>query len=148
MPKIIVSVKIQKPKEEVYQLIKNFEDFPNFMQDVKSLKVIKRLSDNKILTAWNIEVDGAPIDWTEEDYFDEANFRIEFSMNEGSYNEYQGFWLLQGLHNATKLTLEANFDWGIPVLEKFIGKTLEDKARRSLLGMAQAIKKKAEKNYG
>lgn len=147
MPKVIVSVRIKKPREEVYKIMRDFEDFPAFMRDVKSLKIIKKVDSQKIITSWKIEVDGSPLEWTEEDYFNDANFRIDFNMLEGSYKEYQGFWLLQGLHNAAKLTIEVNFDWGIPVLEKFIGKALEDKARRSLLGMARAIKNKAEENH-
>jgi hypothetical protein len=45
------------------------------------------------------------------------------------------------------LTLEADFDWGIPMLEKYVGKALTEKARHGLLGMVQAVKSKIEKPY-
>lgn len=145
MPKICVSSIIKSPIDQVFKVIKNIEDFPNFMRDIKSLKIIKRL-DDKIITAWEIEIDGAPVCWKEEDCFDDANYQMKFSMVEGNYDEYQGRWLLQADANGTKLSIEADFDWGIPILEKYVGKALEDKARRSLLGMAQAIKNKIEKS--
>jgi ribosome-associated toxin RatA of RatAB toxin-antitoxin module len=145
MPKIEVSVKIRGPRDKVYKIIKDMENFPHFMREVKNLKIIKRM-DNALVTAWEIEVDGAPVNWKEEDYFDDANYQVRFNMLEGNYEEYQGRWLLQDIsRNHTRLTLEADFDWGIPILEKHVSKALEDKARRSLLGMIQAIKKKAER---
>lgn len=145
MSTIEVSVKIKGPKDRVYKAIKDMESFPNFMRDVKTLKIIKRFSENRIITAWETEIDGAPVNWKEEDLFDDANCQLKFNMLEGSYYEYQGYWIIQDFHNRTRLTIKADFDWGIPVLEKYVGKTLEDKARRGLLGMIQAIKNKVEK---
>ena len=134
MPAIEVSLKIKKPKEEVYKIIKKMEDFPTFMRDVKNLTVIKRM-DDRIVTAWETEIDDAPVSWKEEDYFDDAAFQLKFNMLEGSYKEYQGYWLLEDIHNGTKLTIKANFDWGIPILEKYVGKSLETKARRGIIGL-------------
>jgi uncharacterized membrane protein len=141
---IIASVKIRKPKEEVYLLIKNMQDFPDFMRDIKSLKVIKKPSTNQMITEWKIEIGGTLLRWREEDYFDNANFRINFNMLEGNYKEYRGYWLLQNSTLGSKLTIEANFDWGLPLLEKFIGKVLENRARGTLSAMLRAIKNKAE----
>lgn len=141
---ITKSIKIRKPKEEVYRLIKNMEDFPDFMRDIKSLKVIKKHNSNQMITEWKIEIAGAPIEWREEDYFDNANFRINFNMLEGNYKEYRGYWLLQNSMLGSKLTIEASFDWGLPLLEKFIGKVLENRARGTLAAMLRAVKNKAE----
>jgi len=146
MPKIQVSVKIKKRPEQVFKIIKDMESFPAFIRDVKSVKIIKR-TDDSLVAAWETDVDGAPVNWKEEVVFDEKNFQAKFNLLEGSYKAYNGRWMVEGHHNdSAKLTLEANFDWGIPILELYVGKALEEKARRGLLGMAQAIKKQAEKN--
>ena len=147
MPIIEASVTIKGSKSEVYKVLKNMEDFPNFMRDVKSLNIIKRLGDDRIVTAWETEIDGAPVHWKEEDYFDLANYQVKFNMLEGNYNEYQGYWSIQPSHNSVKLSIKLEVDWGIPVLEKYVGKVLESKARRGLLGMLYAIKNKVEKNH-
>ena len=55
----------------------------------------------------------------------------------------KGIWKLEGSNNGkTNVFISADFDWGIPKLEKFIGHILEKKARRSLRGMLNAITKK------
>jgi ribosome-associated toxin RatA of RatAB toxin-antitoxin module len=145
MPIIEASVIIKGSKNEVFEVIKNMEDFPRFMRDVKSLNIIKRISEDRIITAWKTEIDGAPVYWKEEDFFDQANYQVKFNMLEGNYKEYQGYWLIQPSHNSIKLSIKLEVDWGIPVLEKYVGKALEAKARRGLLGMLHAIKNKVEK---
>lgn len=147
MPQIKVCVNIKKPKEEVYELIKKMEDFPGFMRNVKSLKIIKQLEDNKAVTAWEADIEGVLLCWKEEDYFDDLNQEIRFNMLEGNYKSYRGRWLLEASPGGCKLTLEADFDWGIPVLEKYVGKALVEKARHGLLGMVQAVKSKIERSY-
>jgi len=147
MPRIEVSVNIKKPKREVYKVISDMEKFPDFMRDVKSLRIVKRVTDEHFITLWEIDIDGAPINWKEEVFFDQAGSQIKFSMMEGSYKKYHGAWSLQDSRLGTKLTMVVEFDWGIPILEKYVGKALEVKARRGLLGMIQAIKKEAENNH-
>ena len=147
MARIRVCVNIKKPQEEVYGAIKKMEDFPGFMGNVKSIKIIKHLEDNKVVTAWEADIEGVLLCWKEEDCFDDLNHEIKFSMVEGNYKGYRGRWLIESAEGGSKLTLEADFDWGIPMLEKYVGKVLVDKARHGLLGMAQAVKSKMEKSY-
>ena len=146
MPIVEVSTKIKRPRLEVYKAIKNMESFPEFMRDIKSLNVIKRLNENRIITSWETEIDGAPVSWKEEDIFDDDNFQVKFNMVEGYYKAYQGLWSMRSVADGTELSIRVEFDWGIPVLEKHVGKALENKARRSLRGMIQAIRKKLEKS--
>lgn len=144
MPHIEVSIIIKGASSKVYNTLKSMENFPNFMRDVKSLKIIKNFPD-QIITAWEIEIEGAPVKWKEEDIFDDEKLELNFNAIEGDYKEYRGKWKIIPQHSHTKLTIEANFDWGIPVLEKYVGKTLEKRARLALLGMLKAIKNKVEK---
>lgn len=138
------SITIKRLAPKVYQAIKNMEDFPNFIRDVKNLKIIKRIDDNKFVTFWEIEIDGAPLRWKEEDSFDDENLRLKFNMLEGDYSKYQGSWQINGDGKITKLTIEASLDWGIPVLEKYVRKAFESRARKSLRGMLRSIKKRVE----
>lgn len=139
-----VSVVIKKPKNEVYGVIRNIEEFPNFITGIQNLKIVGRKGDS-IITAWDVEIEGAPVSWKEEDYFDDANYKLAFNMIEGSYSEYKGEWLVQDCPQGAKLTIKANFEWGMPVLEKYIGRVLRNKARRGLLGIIHAIKNRLEK---
>jgi ribosome-associated toxin RatA of RatAB toxin-antitoxin module len=138
------SITIKRPAPKVYQAIKNMEDFPNFIRDVKNLKIIKRIDENKFISLWEIEIDGAPLRWKEEDSFDDENLQLKFNMLEGDYSKYQGSWQINGDGKITKLAIEASFDWGIPVLEKYVKKAFESRARRSMRGMLRSIKKRVE----
>ena len=144
MPKIEVSTIIKSSAAEVYKTIKNMESFPDFMRDVKSLKIIKNLPQGNI-TSWEIEIEGAPLKWKEEDIFDDERLELNFNAIEGDYKEYRGKWSVVLLRNSAKVSIEAEFDWGIPILEKYVGKTLVKRARLSLLGMLLAIKNRLEK---
>ena len=143
MARIEVSTRIKGPAERVYHTVKDMEDFPNFIRDIKSLKVIERLPD-KIITAWDIEIKGRPLSWKEEDVFDDGKLELSFSAFEGEYKQYQGRWKVRPQRNYAELSIELDFDWGAPMLEKYIGKTLKKRARLALLGMLLAIKKKVE----
>ncbi|MCM8782261.1 MAG: SRPBCC family protein [Candidatus Omnitrophica bacterium] len=144
MPRINVSVNIRDKAVNVYSVIKDMESFPGFMRDVKSLKVIKS-SPAKFISAWDIEIEGAPVKWKEEDIFDDEKLELRFNALEGDYKAYQGKWKIIPMDKYTKVVIEADFDWGIPALEKYVGKALEKRARLALAGMLQAIKKKMEK---
>jgi len=144
MPTIEVALDIRSPREQVYKILKDMESFPSFMRDVKNIKIVKEV-DGRIVTAWETEVEGAPVHWREEDFFDDANYQMKFNLLDGNYKGYNGLWSVENSLRGSKLKLKADFDWGIPVLEKYVGKALEEKARRGLLGMLQAIKIKAEK---
>ncbi|MDD5610534.1 MAG: SRPBCC family protein [Candidatus Omnitrophica bacterium] len=144
MPKIEVSSNIKSTADGVYSAIKNMESFPDFMRDIKSLKIIKKLS-NKIISEWEIDIEGAPVKWKEEDIFDDKKMELSFNALEGDYKEYRGKWKIVPMHNCTKVIIQAEFDWGIPVLERYVDKALRKKARLALGGMLQAIKNKMEK---
>jgi len=144
MPRIEVSANIRGTAIDVYNTIKNMESFPNFIRDIKSLRIIKKLPD-KIISTWEIEIEGAPVKWKEEDIFDDKKLELSFNALEGDYKEYRGRWKIIPMHDYTKVVIQADFDWGIPVLEKYVERALKKRARLALSGMLQAIKNKVEK---
>lgn len=144
MPKIEVSTIVRKKnKQEVYDLLKNMHKFPCFMRYVKKLKIIEK-TDNRFVSSWNIEIDGASIFWKEEDIFNDREMNLKFKMIEGDYSNYAGEWILDEMPFGTKITLSVSFDWGIPAFEMFVGNILQRKAAKSLKGMLTAIKQKLE----
>ena len=144
MHKVEISITIRCPKLKAYNTLKEMERFPEYMKFVKNIKVLER-SEKKFVTFWQLEIDGAPLTWRQEDYFDPDNFEIKFKMLEGDYQHYEGGWkVLDFDKNHCRITAEAQFDWGIPVLEAYVKKTLERKAKLALGGMLRALKNKLE----
>lgn len=144
MPFVSTSIIVSQSVDEVYNLLKDMERFSEFMRDIKKSKVVKREGD-KMITEWEAEVDGAPLRWVEEDIIDEKEKRISFRMLESDYESCTGEWKVEATSGGTKITLSANFNWGIPNLERFVGHILKRKAYKGLHGMLRCIKKELKR---
>lgn len=142
MASISVVAVIRRRKEIVYQALKDIEKFPSFMKGVKEIW-IRNSNGNRMTSLWKIDVDGTPIEWAQETILDDLEKKsVRFKMIEGDYDKYEGEWLLEEKEGGiTRVELHAVFDWGVPGLERFVGKVLEEKARLSLKGMLFAIRK-------
>ncbi len=141
MSKIKVSVTISETKEKVFEVIKAMDRFPEFMEDVKSVNIVYRSRD-KLITEWKTDIDGTPIEWTEEDIFDNKELICKFRTLKGNY-KYNGTWKVEEIGlGQTRITINTEFDWEVPNFEKFLGHILTKKARISLRSMLNAIKKK------
>lgn len=137
------SILIQGDIDRIYQMAKDMEHYPDFMPDVKSVKIIDS-SDNKTTTKWITSVDGTPICWTEMDEFDDQNKNIKYKLLEGDLDKFEGEWIFSENDQGTKITLTVDFDFGMPTLAELLGPILEEKVRENCTMMLTAMKKKVE----
>ena len=137
------SITIQGRREAVYELAKDMERYPEYMPDVKSVKVVER-NGNKTVTDWETSVEEIPICWKETDEFDDGNLRIRYALVEGDLDKFEGEWIFQDDEGKTKVTLTVDFDFGMPTLAELIGPVLEMKVRENSMMMLEAMKKKIE----
>lgn len=146
MAKVCVSAIIRTNKEMVYRALRNIEGFPHFLKDLRALSIVAS-GNGKVISDWKVDIEGTPIEWRQETIFDEANHnRILFRMIEGDYEKYEGQWNLKELSEGiTLVELHAEFKWGVPGLERFVGDILEQKACRSLKGMLYALRRKLQR---
>ncbi len=91
MPFVEAQIVIDAPPRDVYALAKEQERFPEFMPDVETVVVLERHAD-RIITRWKTLVEDAPIEWIEEDRFDDATPRIDYALLEGDLDTFQGAW--------------------------------------------------------
>src|ERR1700691_4286776 len=91
MPYVQVEIVVAAPARDVYELAEDHERFPELMPDVESVTVLERRSD-VIVTRWKTLVEEAPIEWTEEDRFDDARTRIEYRLIGGDMAPIEGSW--------------------------------------------------------
>jgi ribosome-associated toxin RatA of RatAB toxin-antitoxin module len=112
-----------------------------YATSIKKLEVLKR-EKNRILTAWEVEIDKIIIKWRQWDMLDAKNGLINFKMQDGEFEKYGGSWWIisDGAGGAT-LSVTANIDWGIPKLEIYVKKALEGKTRLLFKGFLKSIKK-------
>ncbi len=136
-------ITIGAPARDVYELAKEQERFPDFMPDVETVTVLERHPDY-IVTRWKTLVEDAPIEWTEEDRFDDLTPRIDYKLIEGDLDTFEGAWTFEPDVNGTRVLLTVEFDFGVPTLAELIGPTLEKKVRENCAMMLAALKREAE----
>jgi ribosome-associated toxin RatA of RatAB toxin-antitoxin module len=144
MPYVEVAIDVAAPARDVYELAKDQERFPQFMPDVESVTVIER-RDDAIVTRWKTLVEEAPIEWTEEDRFDDARTRIDYKLIEGDLDKFEGAWTFEDAGDGTThVVLGVEYDFGVPTLAELIGPTLQRKVEENSEMMLQGLKREAE----
>ena len=143
MPYVETSIVIDAPASRVYELAKEQERFPQFMPDVESVSVLER-HPTHIITRWKTLVEEAPIEWTEEDIFDDVNTRIDYKLIEGDLDKFEGAWTFVERDGVTHVCLGVEYDFGVPTLAELIGPILHKKVEENSLMMLRALKEKCE----
>jgi coenzyme Q-binding protein COQ10 len=143
MPYVETSIAIAAPARVVYELAKDQGRFPEFMPDVESVSILERHPEF-VLSRWKTLVEEAPIEWTEEDRFDDVNLRIDYRLLEGDLDKFEGSWTFRESAGETHVQLGVDYDFGVPTLAELIGPTLERKVRENSEMMLAALKKEAE----
>lgn len=143
MPYVESRIVIDAPARVVYELAKNQERFPEFMPDVETVTILERSAGGAI-SRWKTLVEEAPIEWTEEDRFDDEALRIEYRLLEGDLDKFEGAWTFEHRAGATHVVLGVDYDFGVPTLAELIGPTLQQKVRENSEMMLAALKRQAE----
>jgi ribosome-associated toxin RatA of RatAB toxin-antitoxin module len=143
LPYLEASIVVDAPARDVYELAKDQERFPQFMPDVESVTIVERLAD-RVITRWKTLVEEAPIEWTEEDLFDDARARIDYKLLEGDLDKFEGSWTFVNGEGRTHVKLTVDYDFGVPTLAELIGPTLHRKVQENSDMMLAALKREAE----
>jgi ribosome-associated toxin RatA of RatAB toxin-antitoxin module len=145
MPFVETTIVVDAPARIVYELAKDQERFPEFMPDVELVTVLERDdARRRTVSRWKTLVEDAPIEWTEEDYFDDAALRVDYKLLEGDLDTFEGAWTFEERDGATFVRLGVEYDFGVPTLAELIGPTLHRKVRENSEMMLAALKVRAE----
>lgn len=147
MPNAITSIQIAAPRHKIYELAKDMERYPQFMRDVESVKVLSR-DGSRMVSRWKALVEEAPIEWTEEDFFDDANTRIDYKLIAGDLDKFEGTWTFEEEGGVTNVVLTVDYDFGVPSLAELIGPTLQQKVEENSLMMLEGLKAECEGREG
>jgi ribosome-associated toxin RatA of RatAB toxin-antitoxin module len=143
MPFVSTSIVVHAPPRSVYELAKDQERFPDFMPDVELVTVLERDGD-RVVSRWKTLVEEAPIEWIEEDRFDDAALRVDYELLEGDLDTFEGAWTFEERDGATFVKLDVEYDFGVPTLAELIGPTLHKKVQENSEMMLAALKREAE----
>lgn len=137
---------INAPVERVYQIARNIERFPEFMDDVVEVTILEQTPERQV-SHWValIEEFNRTLQWTEEDFWNEAEHTCEFRMLEGDFSAYRGTWTFEPDEQGTLVTLVVEYEYNVPLIGPLIKKLLHKKVQANCDNMLAALKAEAEK---
>lgn len=140
-------IEINAPAKVVYDVASQTEKFPEFIPDVKVIKILDK-KDNQQQTYWEANIDGIMFKWEELDVFNPEDLSVEYKLIKGDVDKFEGYWKINSLsNNKSKLTLYLDFDVNIPMLANLIMPTIRFKVKKNVQSMLKSIKERSEKLY-
>ena len=145
-------IEVAAEPSAVFRLAQRVENYPAYMPDVKSVKVLERRDDGYARVAWIARAHVASIDkdikWVEEQWWNPDTLSAKYQLLEGDYKHYGGEWTFTASAVGTKIRQRIDFDLGLPLVGALIGKLLDKIMQDNLDSMLKAIKERAESAKG
>ncbi len=145
MPTAESEIVIERPVAEVYALAQDIERFPEFMADVQSVEILEDDPPRRV-SRWTgvIKEFNRTVEWTEEDYWDDEAHVCTFVQLEGDFSEYSGRWEFVEVPEGTRMRLEVNYEYDVPLIGALIKNLLHKKMQQNTDAMLAALKEEAE----
>jgi len=147
MPTVENSIWIRADLDRVYAVARDTEAFPEFMPDVKSIRVLERSDDGRrMVVEWVgiIPEFKTTVKWVEEDLWDDAEHTCAFRFVSGDFKEYHGLWRFTPEGDGTRFDSSVTYEYEIPLIGPLIKGVILKKMRENVDRLQQAIKGKAE----
>ncbi len=141
------SIEIKGALEDVYSLAKQIEAFPEFMPDVKSVKILEKSEDGcRTVSEWVgiVKEFKTTLKWVEEDIWNDTDHTCTFSLVKGDYGKYSGEWKFTDIGGATRWDSVIDFEYDIPLIGPLIKGIIVNKMRENVENMLAALKRKIE----
>lgn len=145
MPIIEVRRVLAAPVTRVVEIAKAVEDYPQFMPDVKSVKVLESQDDGRLQkVAWVglIRQFNREIKWVQEDHWVSPH-RVEFRQVEGDYDKMEGYWEFVDADGKTEFTNVLDYEYRVPLLGALVSRVVEFLVRQNLESIMDGIEKRA-----
>ena len=133
------------PLEKVIAIAKNVEEYPTFMPDVKSVKVLESQDDGrlqKVQWVGIIKQFAREIRWIQEDQWVSPT-RVEFKQLEGDYDKMEGYWEFADADGSTEFTNVLDYEYRVPLLGALVTKVVEFLVRQNLESIMDGIERRA-----
>ncbi len=147
MPRVEVETFVRAPADHVYAVAKDVEQFPEFMPDVESLRVIQR-EGNRTVTAWVGKIQGRRVAWTEEDEWDDEKRACTFRQREGDFDRFEGVWTFDPAPGGCAVRLVLDYDLHVPLLGPLLTNLVRQLVHKNAEGMLEALRRRAEETAG
>lgn len=147
MARVELELPIRAPVEVVYAVAKDVEAFPQFMPDVKSIRILERSEDgSRTLTEWVAYASQLKLQvkWVEEDLWDDNAHTCRFRQAKGDYDQMEGIWQFMPHPEGTLFRCTLDYELRVPLLGAIVQKVVHHLVQQNLKGIMEGIKQRAE----
>lgn len=146
MPRVESSIIINGHIDKVYECAKDVERFPDYMPDVKDVKIIERGENGRVVTEWTAYIPDfkMSVKWTEEDLWDDEAKRCDFKLVKGDYTAYSGFWTFDPVDGGIQFDSVVDYEYNIPLIGALIQGLVQRKVQENVDQILSAVKGKVE----
>jgi uncharacterized membrane protein len=124
------------------------ETFPEYMPDIKSVKVLSRSEDtNTVVSEWVGEVPKFhnKVRWTEEDVWDKQKGTCTYRQIGGDYDVFEGVWTFTTIEGGqTRFDAWLNYEITIPVVGILMKQIIHKTMVENLKSTMYAIRRRCE----
>jgi ribosome-associated toxin RatA of RatAB toxin-antitoxin module len=144
MPVVETSVYVDAPVDTVVAVVKDYEKYPEFMPDLKSIQVLEQ-DEKRVLAKWTGRIEEVKMDikWTQEDVW-MSEHHTHFRQTTGDYEKMEGDWRFTPEGNGTRFDSVVDVEFRIPLVGALIKGLIAKKAKENLESTLNAIKNRAE----
>ena len=148
MPRVESSIFILAPRDQVIEVARDNEAFPEFMADLDSLTVREKSPDGlRVVSDWVGIVPrfGNKIRWTEEDIWNLEAGTCTFRQLSGDYDQFEGVWRFTEIGgNTTRFDSVLDYKLEIPLVGGVIKAIIQKTMQNNLDSTLAAVKRQCE----
>jgi len=125
---------------DVFGALCSFERYPQCADAVHSLTILERNGD-RMITRWEVLFHKGLLRWIEEDHIQVLADKclIQFRQLEGDVEYFAGEWGVRDEDYGSSLWFKAEFDIGIPTLDRTLGPIAEDALRQNIRSIVAGL---------
>jgi coenzyme Q-binding protein COQ10 len=124
--------------EKSFRIVQEVERFPEFMNNVTSVEIISADNNCKVV-AWEMVIDDAPLNWTEEIRYDSKQRRASFRALDGVFERFDGYWQVSTNGTGSIVEVLIDYDLGVPEIEDIVGPILKERLLDNLDAMLSSL---------
>ncbi|POB10910.1 MAG: cyclase [Sulfobacillus thermosulfidooxidans] len=143
MPVVTVTEVVPASMTSIYKILSDMQRFPEFMKNVESVTIAEQ-GEDYTHSVWRTKLQGATFQWTERDEFFPQQGRISYRQIQGDLKKFEGFWQLRQTSEGTEVTLQTDFEFGMPMLASLLNPVAKLAIRENAKAMVRAIGEKAQ----
>jgi coenzyme Q-binding protein COQ10 len=147
VPIVQNSIQIQAPVTDVFRIAMDVERFPEFMPDVRSVRILEQSEDGRrTVVEWVgiIPEFKTTVKWVEEDRWDESKHTCRFTLVRGDFKTYGGVWRFVPDDGGTRFESEVEYEYDIPLIGPLIKGLIHKKMQENVDRLQAALKERIE----